>query len=163
MNNFELTYIEPSNSDIKHIKELIKNQGSRVCRNQISSNFISKNANSFTFGWITASRKAQLGRRSIKNINDQFNLSSFILCTYNINVPSYLIIDLICSTVKSGNFLIELVENKARDMNVKIIQIFFLINDKLKIWYESLGFVYISTINSDDGQPKVYSMIKNII
>ena len=157
-NNYQLLYIEPTNTEIKNIKELIKKQGEKTCNDQLSVQTISDKLSSFTFGWVTGTLKAQLGRRSIKNIT----LTSFVLCTYTQIEPEYLTIEIICSSIKTGTFLMELVQEKARSMNIKRLQVYSLAITGLKRWYESIGFVYVSTIDLKPGVPKVYRMIKNI-
>jgi len=47
-------------------------------------------------------------------------------------------------------------------MKIKRLELNCLANLKLKKWYEMLGFIYIRTIYTGYGIPKVYKMIKNI-
>lgn len=53
-------------------------------------------------------------------------------------------------------------EEKARDMKIKRLLLFCLANNKLRKWYEILGFIYISTIDLKPGVPKVFRMVKNL-
>ena len=158
MENYDLIYIEPSTPEIKQIKELIKKQN---CQNQLSieSKFVSK----FTFGWISVLQKAQLGRRSIKSLTDRYTLLSFILCHYTPLIPEQITIELVCSTTRSGKLMMELAEERARTLNIKRINLYSLSNDKLKRWYESLGYVYVNTIYLQPGVPKIYVMIKPLL
>ena len=160
--NYDLIYIKPSNSDIKDIKELIKKQGETTCKNLISIQTISEKVSGFTFGYTCSLKKAQIGRRSIKNVNDHFILKSFILCNHNPNAPDQITIELICSINKTGKLLMELVEEKARNMNIKRIYLYSLAILPLKKWYESLGYTCFTTIFISENIPKVYSMVKYI-
>jgi len=160
MENYDLTYIEPSTPEIKQIRELIKKQGDKVCKESISVESISKNASTFTFGWISVLQKAQLGRRSVKSLNDRFTLLSFVLCHYTPDTPDQVTIEIICSTNKSGKLLMELAEQKSISMGIKRIYLNCLDNNNLKRWYESLGYKHFTTIYSRQGVPKVYSMVK---
>jgi len=161
MENYNLQYIEPSDTQIKDIRELIKKQGDKTCKNEVSLNFSEKVSN-FTFGWIYILPKAQLGRRSIKNVNDKFTLLGFILCNYSPFLPHEMFIEIVCSVNKSGKLLMELAEEKARTMNIKKIELYSLPNTKLKNWYESLGYVHIRTIDLMTDVPKVFVMVKLI-
>ena len=58
--------------------------------------------------------------------------------------------------------MIELVEEKAREMNIKRLSLNCIANEKLKAWYESIGFVFVKTIHLRKDIPKVYYMIKNL-
>jgi hypothetical protein len=160
MENYELVYIEPSNNEIKNIRELIKTQGLSTCKNKVNIEYISKKTSSFTFGWMSAIPKAQLGRRSIKNINDRFSLNAFVLCSYTPNAPDQVVVELICSVNKIGKLLMELVEDKVKSMGIKKLQLYSLANDKLKKWYESLGYSVYTDFNI--GNEEVYAMIKYI-
>ena len=158
--NYEFKYIEPSNSEIKQIREMIKKQGDRACQNQLSIETISENA--FTFGWIYISPKAQIGRRSIKSSNDKH--TSFLLCLYTSLKPEYLTINLVCSINHLSKLLMDTAENRAKEMGIKGIELQAIPNDKLIKWYKSLGYVYINTIylKSASVVPKVYCMIKRL-
>lgn len=161
MENYELIYIEPKNPEIKQIRELIKKQGNQVCQNKIYIETISENVSNFKFGWISVLQKAQLGRRSIKSINDKFTLLSFILCHYTEHKPEYLKIELDCASNKSGKMLMGIAEDKARQMNIKGIEIYALPHS-IK-WYNSLGYIYIETIYLNNNvTPKIYTMFKKL-
>jgi hypothetical protein len=163
MDNYDLIYIEPSTPEIKQIKDLIKKQGDKACQNQLSIESISESVSKFTFGWVSVLQKAQLGRRSIKSLTDRYTLLSFILCHYTPLIPEQITIELVCSTTRSGKLMMELAEERARTLNIKRINLYSLSNDKLKRWYESLGYVYVNTIYLQPGVPKIYVMIKPLM
>ena len=56
-----------------------------------------------------------------------------------------------------------MVEERARTMNIKRLQLYSIYGDKLKHWYEYLGFVCIHTINLAPIVPKIDVMIKTLI
>ena len=147
MENPHYVYIEPSQPDIRNYRELIKKQ--ITCRYEISSEKISHDASTFTFGYLVYLERAHICRRSVKSLNDRFNSSSsillsFILCNYTNAAPDQVFIELICSNNKTGKFLIELAEEKVRSMGIKRICLFLLDKDRLINWYKSLGYVFVN-------------------
>jgi len=54
------------------------------------------------------------------------------------------------------------VEIKALEMGVDELSLFCIAEDRLKAWYETLGFRYIDTIDLYENIPKVYIMKKTI-
>ena len=160
--NYELMYIEPTLPDIANFRSIIKKQGDTTCKRLLNYYTISEAAGSFTFGYISLTKKAQLGRRSIHNFSDKFNLNAFVLCIYNNLIKDELHIQLICSMNKIGKLLIEVVEQKAKEMNIKKITLDSLAIPRLRSWYESLGFVFIRDTIISPNIPKLLYMIKFI-
>ncbi len=160
--DYELLYIEPSRSDISNFRNIIKKQGDFTCKNLIDTLSISDAANGFTFGYVSLFMKAQLGRRSINSFSDKFFLKAFVLCNYSQLLPDELHIQLICSMNKTGKLLMEVVENKAREMNVKRLTLEALAIPKLRSWYESLGFQFVRDRFIDPKLPKLFYMVKYI-
>lgn len=151
-------YIEPTSDEISHYKKIIKKQGVIVCRDQLDVYTIIDSTNHFTFGFL------QIGKRKINSFEERFSLNGFVLCLYNPILSEELSIELICATKQSkiGKTMIELVEEKAREMNIKRLSLNCIANEKLKAWYESIGFVFVKTIHLRKDIPKVYYMIKNL-
>ena len=162
MDNYEVLYIEPTVKEIKDLREIIKKQGDKTCNYKINTGAIVAAATNFNFGWISAIKKAQIGRRSIKNFNDQHTLRAFILCVVNPQIPNTLKIDIVCSTNKSGKFLISLAEDKAKSMNITNLILFALPNPRLVEWYKSLGFELLTDIDSVSDPYKLYLMQKRL-
>ncbi len=157
-----LEYIEPDTNQIKHIRELLKKQGKTVCKNQINTNAISESASKFTFGWVQITPKGPSGK-SVKSYSDKFLLKSFILCMIDKDAPSVLKIECVCSSTKKGKELMQLAEEKAKELGLKRIILMSLLEDQLKGWYESLGYSYIMTMTFvGTNAPKMYYMEKFI-
>jgi predicted GNAT family N-acyltransferase len=144
-------YIEPTMDDISHYKKIIKKNGVLlVCRDQLDIYTIVDHDDHFTFGFLHVSEKGQI--------------NGFVLCLYNPILPDELSIELICATKQSkiGKTMMEIVEEKAREMNIRKLTLNCIANEKLRAWYESFGFVFVKTINLRNDIPKVYYMIKMI-
>ncbi len=133
-------YVEPTTKDIENIRKIIKEQRSSILE-----------YDSFSFGWVS--------------INIESNCS-IVLCIYDTISPERLTIDLVCSLNHTCKKLIDLVEEKANLMpQVTQLVVYTTVNDKLKNWYESIGFVKTKTnFIQQKGQsfPKVIEMIKRI-
>jgi hypothetical protein len=157
-------YIEPTMDEISNYKKIIKKQGILVCRDQLDIYTIVESVDHFTFGFLHISEKAQIGKRKINSFEEKFNLNGFVLCLYNPILPDELSIELICATKQSkiGKTMMEIVEEKAREMNIRKLTLNCIANEKLRAWYESFGFVFVKTINLRNDIPKVYYMIKMI-
>lgn len=143
-------YIEPTMDEISHYKKIIKKQGILVCRDQLDIYTIVETVDHFTFGFLYVSEKGQI--------------NGFVLCLYNPILPDELSIELICATKQSkiGKTMMEIVEEKAREMNIRKLTLNCIANEKLRAWYESIGFVFVKTINLRNDIPKVYYMIKMV-
>jgi N-acetylglutamate synthase-like GNAT family acetyltransferase len=156
-------YIEPTMKDIVMYRKLIKSQGNDVCQNEIDIYTINETIHSFTFGFIIISTKAQIGRRNL-NKNDLFLIDGFIFCSHNNITPKELHIELVCSRKEKhvGKRLMNHVEERAKQYGISQLTLHCLADDKLRKWYESLGFLYVRTINLNINVPKVFYMCKNI-
>jgi len=145
------------------VEKLIKKQGDDICHNKIGTDYIKDRLKDYDFGFTRTSNKAQIGQRRTRQTEQ--HTYSFVLCKI-IEDPYIKEIDisLICSrpTSKDGKLLMELVENKAKQMKYQRLSLVAVGNTRLLHWYESLGFILISEkpiINSDYN---AYSMRKNI-
>jgi hypothetical protein len=154
----ELVYIEPTSADISMYRELIKKQGVGVCQDQLDVYTIIDKSSHFTFGFLHFAKKAQIGK------NDRFYLNAFIFCSYTDVEPDEIHIELVCSRKekKLGKDLMFAVESKATTSKLKIRKLTLdcLAEEKLKKWYESLGFIYVRTINLRQDIPKAFRMVK---
>ena len=147
--NFDLLYIEPTSKEIFNIKKLIKKYN--TCKNEFDTTVISESINSFK---ISIFPKAQIGRRSFH----EPILKAFIFCIHDINIPEEIYIQLVCSVNKTGKLLMDMVEQLAKERNIKRLTLDCLATEYT--WYESLGFKYSRTIFLSKNIPKVYHMIK---
>ena len=158
-----LIYVEPDDRQMLLYKKLIKDQGVTTCRDQLSMSVISSAVDSFLFGFLHVSKKAQVGRRRLSP-RDDFQINGFIFCTFVPSSPHELTIQLICASKQShlGKVLMQAVENKAKTMNVSSLRLHCLDNRKLRTWYESLGFTYQETIYLKPEVPKVFLYRKEL-
>ena len=156
-----LIYIEPTDDDINLYKSLIKRQGVDVCRDQIDIYVINKAIDILTFGFLEISKKANIGRRRLSQ-EDDYKVRGFILCSYDHYQPDTLTIELVCAArfTKLGTPLMNAVEDKAREMGIKVLVLDCIDNDGLREWYENLGFVFRRTKYLRQDIPKVHVMMK---
>lgn len=160
----ELEYFEPNSQNFNIYKKLFDKQSQEVCRNKISKQWINASSNKFSFCYAFIGLKAQLGRRSLKKIEDKYILKAFIICKI-LKEAKVLKIELICSrmNLKLGKVLLEIVENKANALDLKVIQIDSLPDKPLIKWYEKLGFFQVYIKNFEDGTEKAYFMQKLLV
>jgi len=158
--NYE--YFEKGSFDIS--EQLIKEQGSEVCRNIIDKYYINVKSKDYDFGFIYKTPVDQIGQaRSKRNL--KYNISSFILCKLN---PKFedIEISLVCSkpNKKQGKMLIDLVIMKALEMKYKYISLLSIGETKLVNWYKKQGFEIVSSKYLPSGAiTNDYYMRKNIL
>jgi len=112
-----------------------------------------------SFGISFITRKAQIGRRSLKE-DDKYHLNGFILC----RIPErqqVAWIELVCSRAgnKTGKVLMEMAEAKLKELGIRMALLNCINDVKLKKWYEKQGYAG-SEMNIWDGKTKGYSMHK---
>ena len=158
-----LVYIEPDDSDIALYKAMVKKEGEEVCRDQLDVYTITNTIENFTFGFLYLSKKAQIGRRRL-SLEDDYKIKGFIFCSYEPFQPEQLTIELVCASpnLVLGKPLMIEAENKAIEMGLTTLVLYCIDDDRLKTWYESLGFVYRKTIYLRRDVPKVHLMMKKI-
>jgi hypothetical protein len=163
--SYDLIYVEPTDKDISYYRELIKKQGNDVCQDKLDISVIKNASMNFTFGFLHTTTKAQIGRRKL-NINDKYYLNGFIFCTYCPKIPDELYIELICSRKekKLGKLLMKTCEEHVQRLyepKIKKFTLNCLANNKLRTWYESIGFEYIREYPLPcKGAPKLFFMVK---
>ena len=158
----ELQRFDPSAENIALITKLINTQGKEVCQNKIDMDYIKHNMSTHSFGYVSMTQKAQIGRRSIKNDNDKYTVNGFVICRINPAMPRLARIELVCSrpTSRIGKLLMEVAEDECLSLGtVSLIQLLSLDNNKLINWYKSMGYV-ADTISVWDGKPKGALMSK---
>ena len=116
------------------IKEIIKEEGESICED-IGVEYIKERLKDFNFGFIV---KLSKGKEKEK-------LHSFVLCKhiYNSLLKNIEII-LVCSRHNSKDFkqLLELIENKAKNINYECLSLNPVISNSRKLnWYISQGFI----------------------
>lgn len=160
---YQLEYFTPNTENIKVLKGIMKKQGVSVCRDIISHRWVDKSLSQMSYGYAFICQKAQIGRRSLKSISDRYLLKGFIVCSIMERLPHIVNIDLVCSrpTTRLGKQLVELAEEHARDLpTVREIHLRSLPKQRLKEWYESLGYVATEDYDIQTFELKSYIMIK---
>ena len=136
----DLIYVEPTSFIMRDYKVLIKNQCEQVCQNQMNQFEILKSMENFTFGFINVSTKAMIGSRRLSRLS----INGFVFCRYFPRQRDILI-SIACSRKysKLGKKLMAAVEEEALELGVNRLTLHALAEEKLKRWYESLGFEVI--------------------
>ena len=146
------------------IKKLIKDQGDVVCQEKIGIDYINDRLKDFDFGFIRKLTQAQIGKIQEKKINEIIH--SFVICKQLVN-PLFKKIDirLVCSRInsKNGKQLLELVENKAKEMKYQCLSLIAVGDKKLLNWYLSQGFTVETDKPIIDSKFKAYYMIKFLL
>lgn len=160
-NYFDIIDITTEN---KHdLQRLVREQGNVVCRNLVSESFIKNLAKRIEFGFYRASPQAQIGQSQRRGSSKDV-LQSFAVCTYIPDIPETLQLDLICSRNQlrsEGSELLQIVENHARHLGCKYLELDALGEPKLLTWYESHGFKIRRQVYNEGGNcVKIYHMYK---
>jgi hypothetical protein len=156
--NFE--YFEKTSLN-KTIENLIKEQGDNVCQQKIGVDYIKNQLTDYSFGFIRYTTKAQVGQRRTRLT--EHHLYSFVLCKH---VPDPLVkeynIILVCSRAnsKDGKLLMQLVEQKARELHYQRLSLIAVGDQRLLHWYESLGYISIDHKPIQDSNNNAYYMRK---
>jgi hypothetical protein len=153
----------PTHENIELYKDIIKAQGIQVCQSKISKQWINDSISKSSFGYLYITPIAQSGRRSLRRKSDKFYLHGFIACRTDENATSVWI-DLVCSRERSkiGKLLMEISENRIKSIkNIKSIKLYSLYDEKLKKWYNNIGFS-AESVRIWDAKPKAYLMEKYI-
>jgi N-acetylglutamate synthase-like GNAT family acetyltransferase len=160
----DLIYFDPISKNISVLKSILKNQGEETCQNQIDLEYINESIKQYKFGLISLSKKAQIGKRNIKNKSENYYLNGFIICYINDDEPENMIINLICSDKKAkiGKYLMKEAEEKARLMKVNKIILYSLNESNLIKWYKNLGFSRNEMIFTGKNIIKLVRMTKKI-
>ncbi len=97
-------------------------------------------------------------------IYGKYSLNEYNLCTIDKNSPNILKVECLCSTLDNRKIIMNLTENKAKELKLdRIIILIPGIPDKLKDWYESIGYSYVTSITSfSSNTQKLYQMEKFI-
>jgi hypothetical protein len=158
-----LKYFTSTSDDISNLKLLIKTQGEITCQNNISIQTIKAEINNFDFGYLSYTIKAKSGSRSPRNFADKHILNGFILCSFLDEEEA--MIDLVCSRKDSkiGKKLMEATEDFLREVGISKITLYSLPEEKLKRWYESIGYTHVKDINiNGEKVVKVHIMRKKL-
>ena len=158
-------YFSPASTDIALYKKLIKKQGELVCRDQIYVDIISKSLRQHSFGVLAKTRQASTGRNSPIS-DDKWSLLGFATCEPFDDDMDTVILSLICARKNQkemGKDLMGIIEDQARQLGYKKIQLFSLPEPHLIRWYERLGYKKGYVIpDYKTGTNKLVTMTKKI-
>jgi hypothetical protein len=158
----DLIYVDPTSFIMRDYKVLIKNQCEQVCQNQMNQFEILKNTENFTFGFINVSTRATIGSRRLNRLDRQ-SINGAVFCRHFPRQRDILI-SIACSRKHSklGKKLMAAVEEEALELGINRLTLHALTEEKLKRWYESLGFEVIDDHPIRNGHPdlKSYLMVK---
>jgi hypothetical protein len=157
-----LEYFFPDTKNIKNIQKIIKNQGKIVCQYKINPDWIQTHLTESSFGFLSITKRAQIGQKFNQYFTQQYILSGFILCRIPEEKKQIVFIELVCSKQnnKLGKILIETVEKHIKTLlGLKIIRLHSLPDPKLIKWYESQGYI-ADKPSIKDKNPKVILMEK---
>lgn len=149
-------------TDNKQIEKIIREQGKDVCRNMISNKYLSIQTKDYDFGYIRKSPIAQIGQRKTRKKTEE-SLSSFVLCKLQEKTKE-IFITLLCfrPTKKDGKHLLDLVTERAKEMDYKYISLFSIGETRLLNWYKSQDFYTIIDISHQCEKTKSYFMRKDL-
>lgn len=162
---YQLEFFTPTTENIKTLRGVLKKQGVSVCRDIISPRWIDRSLTQMSYGYAFVCQKAQIGRRSLKSASDKYLLKGFIVCSIMERLPHIVNIDLVCSRpdTRLGKDLLELAEEHAHTIPfVREIQLRSLPKQRLKAWYEKMGYVAVEDYDITTFELKSYIMIKTI-
>jgi hypothetical protein len=167
----DIIFFDKTHSMLKTIKSYIIDQCEDICRQEIDKETVNQEFLKFDFGYI---RKIVRAKSSIINFRKKHKetVHSFILCNYEQNNNKQNIsinIQILCNSKnnsynnKDGVNLLNIIETKARDENIKNINLFSLGNPHLKQWYEKQGFKTLGELSIPGSKKiKVYIMKKQL-
>ena len=145
----------------KDMKRLIKYQGDRVCRQRIYNSVLLDSLSCFRAGYAFVLPKARIGQ-STRRVEDRVVLYGFVLLQV---VGGYdLHVNLICvdeSYRGAGNILMDKVFEYAVEHELTRVTLHSLPDERLVLWYKSLGFL-ISESLYKDGELKVHYMTRSV-
>jgi ribosomal protein S18 acetylase RimI-like enzyme len=148
-------------SDDKHIKRLLRKQGTSICRTQITQSLIESSIEKFDYGFVFMTQKAMMGQSMLK-LENRFKISGFVLMGGIDEIELH--IHLICvdeNQKGDGTILMNSALKFATDNDYLRVTLYALPEPSLVIWYRSFGFQVVDEIYKN-GQLKVYAMTKVI-
>lgn len=152
-------YFNDESENFKLIKSIIKEQGFKTCREDLSDSYISSCFKTFTDGYIIVGKTASLKNYGSKS---KYMLKGFTMFSYD-EFSKTITGKIVCgkeSYKGMGLKLLECVEEFALDHKVARWQINSLPHKKLIEYYKNFGFEQIDSI-FDKGKLKVIVMLKS--
>jgi hypothetical protein len=131
-------------TDTRIIRD-IRDQASQVCRHKISDQWIRGSLSDFSFGYAIRTPVATVGKMRITR-KTEHRIRGFVLCKVYYPTKN-LEIKLVCSRNKGGKMLVELAEEKAREIGMTSVSLLSLPDKNLVGWYKGQGFRIVSEIH----------------
>jgi hypothetical protein len=157
-----LAEFNPTSDSVVTLRDLIRTQAGDVCRSEIGAAWIRASVDAHHFGFARFVPRAQIGRRvTQRSGGDRFFLWGFVLCTLS-PARDIVNVELVCArqgAPGTGRMLMEMVEQKSRDIHARLITLKCLPRQRLKSYYESLGFQCVERREFNSNE-KVYDMFK---
>jgi len=156
---------DPESENFALVKQLLKAQGKDTCQDKIDVDWLTSSLLSLSFGFVYATEKAKIGKRSLNSPNDKYHVQGFVTCRSIKENPRIIWIDLICSRIRSkvGKLLMEAAEAACKKIpGVLFINLYSLPEVKLRNWYKKLGYIENAVPTYQGGKPKAYLMTKFI-
>lgn len=164
MSGEHLVEFTPTSDNVRMLKDLLKDQGVAVCRNEISSEWIGASVRKHEYGFARFTDKTSFGRRNTRRSGDRYQLWGFVLCSVQPFDDESVDIDLVCARPASsgtGELLLEMAENKARTLGARYTKLLCLPHQRLKQYYERLGY-RCRVLQPPGSNVKIYEMIKRL-
>ena len=139
-----LIYLDPTDSSVNLYKRLMKERVGH--RKEL---IVSKAVDEFSFGFLHLSR------------NTSNEVRGFVLCRY-LEEFNDVVIDLIWSRKHTRLELMNAAEGKAREVKAGRLVLYSVREERLKQWYESLGFIKTGEIPRRRGVVRTYMMMKRL-
>lgn len=145
-----------------HIKDALKKDGVKICRDRMDSLIIRDCIEKFTNGFCFTMPKAMVGQRS-RNWSDRNIIKSFIL--FDVSSFGIINIKLLCSSSRNtqARELLDSLYEYGYDNDCSAITLEALAEERLVQWYQDNGFIRGDTIfDRRSGEPKVVLMSKQL-
>lgn len=152
-------YFNNESDNFKLIKSIIKEQGFKTCRDDLSDSYISSCFKTFTDGYIIVGRTASLKNYGSKS---KYILKGFTMFLYD-EFSKTISGRIICGREAykgMGSLLLECIQEFALDHKVIRWQINSLPHKKLVEYYKNFGFEQIDSLYIE-GKLKVIVMLKS--
>ena len=154
----EAIFIDQEHEHIKTIKDIIKEQGANVCRNEMDQSYIIECLKTFDYGYVILGNRASIGQKQ-RGSSQKYVLKGYVLFKYDERL-SLLTGKILCGSDGYrgvGRQLLECVADFIFDKRVQTWTIYSLPDEKLIKYYEYMGFSVIDILYRN-GKKKVYEM-----
>ena len=159
----EPIFIDQDNENIKINKDIIKEQGVTVCRDEIDQNYIVECLKTFDYGYVILGNRASIGQ-ALKGKSKKYVLKGYVLFKYEERI-STVTGKILCGSDGYrgiGRILLECVLEFITEREVQTWTIYSLPFENLVKYYEEIGFRVMNIIYRN-GKKKCYEMRRDFI